>query len=73
MMIPRDIPDVLGMKLPAAVSLLKAAGLSYKENLIKPVGRFAKTGGVPRVVRQRRFEDGDVLLDICNVEEMLEG
>ena len=67
-----DIPDVLGMKLPAAVSLLKAAGLSYTENILRPVGKFAKTEGTPRVVRQRNGEDGTVFLDVCNVEELLE-
>lgn len=40
----RRIPDVAGLKLPAAVELLDAAGVSYKVEELKPQGvrRIAK-------------------------------
>ena len=38
MMQRRGIPDVVGLKLPAAVALLDAAGVSYTEEKLEPVG-----------------------------------
>ena len=42
----RIIPDVVGLKLPAAVALLDAAGVSYTEEKLEPpdTGRKKKAG-----------------------------
>ena len=46
MMQERIIPDVVGLKLPAAVALLDAAGVSYTEEKLEPpdTGRKKKAG-----------------------------
>lgn len=67
-------PDVLGMKMPAAVEILDAAGISHNEEILRPVkmGRnSAETAEeiIMRVVRQRWNENGDVTLTICGVTD----
>ena len=52
-------PDVLGMKMPAAVEILDAAGISHNEQISAPVkmGRHAGDAsgdnGPLRVIRQK--------------------
>ena len=63
------IPDVLGMKMPAAASLLEAAGVSYTTEFLRPLRRPVENG-VPRVVKQIEKPDGTVHLSVCDVQEI---
>ena len=67
-------PDVLGMKMPAAVEILDAAGISHNEEISAPapMGRNADdaSGDWPlRVIRQKNNEDGTVTLTLCRVPD----
>ena len=67
-------PDVLGMKMPAAVEILDAAGISHNEEISAParMGRNADdaSGDWPlRVIRQKNNEDGTVMLTLCRVPD----
>ncbi len=68
-------PDVLGMKMPAAVEILDAAGISHNEEISAPVklGRHAddaSCGDRPlRVIRQKWNEDGTATLTVCEVPD----
>ena len=63
------IPDVLGMKMPAAASLLDAAGVSYTTEFLRPLRRPVENG-VQRVVQQKEMPDGTVQLSVCDVQEI---
>lgn len=63
------IPDVLGMKMPAAASLLDAAGVSYTTEFLRPLRRPVENG-VARVVKQKENPDGTLVLTICDVQEI---
>lgn len=68
-------PDVLGMKMPAAVEILDAAGISHNEQISAPVkmGRHADDasgGDWPlRVIRQKYDQDGNVTLTLCRIPD----
>ena len=64
-------PDVLGMKMPAAVEILDAAGISHNEQISAPVkmGRHAGDNGPLRVIRQKYDQDGSVTLTLCRVPD----
>lgn len=68
-------PDVLGMKMPAAVEILDAAGISHNEQISAPVkmGRHAgyasDDNGPLRVIRQKYDQDGSVTLTLCRVPD----
>ncbi len=66
------IPDVLGMKMPAAASLLDAAGVSYTTEFLSPL-RKPVENGVARVIRQKELSDGTLLLSVCDVQEIIGG
>ena len=63
-----NIPDVCGMKMPAAANALDAAGVSYSTEILRPA-RGSVENGMPRVVRQVALPDGTVRLSICDVPE----
>ena len=68
-------PDVLGMKMPAAVEILDAAGISHNEQISAPakMGRHADDASGDdwplRVIRQRFDLDGNVTLTLCRVPD----
>ena len=66
-----NVPDVLGMKMPAAVSLLEAAGISYHTVILKPVVKFPEedTDAPMRVIRQSDGKNGSITLYLCAVSE----
>ena len=65
-------PDVLGMEMPAAASILDRAGISYNEVLLQPFGREAdRVSQAPlRVIRQTENQDGSFTLDVCRVPDI---
>ena len=68
----RSIPDVTGMKMPAAAELLDAAGVSYTAEVIKPHAVRIKENekeGVMRVVRQRYTPEDTLILSVCSIYE----
>lgn len=66
-----NIPDVLGMNIPAAAKILDAAGISHTEEILKPVKRGSEDLGNAqmRVIRQINGEDGIVKLSVCAVSD----
>ncbi len=67
-------PDVLGMKMPAAVEILDAAGISHNEEISAPVkmgrhGDDAVCERPMRVIRQKWNEDGTATLTVCEVPD----
>ncbi len=67
-------PDVLGMKIPAAVEILDAAGISHNEEISTPVklGRHGDDAACERpmrVIRQKWNEDGTATLTVCEVPD----
>lgn len=67
----KNIPDVLGMNIPAAAKILDAAGISHTEEILKPVkrGDDASSDAQMRVIRQINCDDGSVKLSVCAVAE----
>ena len=66
--------DVIGMKVPAAVEILDAAGISHNEEFLKSVQAIkniqdVSCGWPQRVIRQIYNEDGSVTLTICGVKD----
>ena len=61
-------PDVLGMKMPAAVEILDAAGISHNEQ-ISHAGDASDDNGPLRVIRQKYDQDGSVTLTLCRVPD----
>ena len=70
----KKTPDVLGMKMPAAVSLLDAAGISYHKEILRPVKKQEEPedpAAPYRVVRQKSCPDGSVILFVCRIPDTI--
>ena len=68
----RILPDVAGLKMPAAAEILGAAGVSYRIEELRPhaVRRTeSEKEGEMRVVRQRETADHTLILSICSIYE----
>lgn len=73
-------PDVIGMKIPAAVEILDAAGISHNELIIRPLkaGRpndadeQAMEKWPLRVIRQTCDDNGNVMLTLCRIADEAE-
>ena len=77
----RILPDVAGLKMPAAdgkmrmtdvAEILGAAGVSYRIEELRPhaVRRTeSEKEGEMRVVRQRETADHTLILSICSISE----
>lgn len=63
-----NIPDVIGMKMPAAAKLFEAAGVSYDTEILRPVKPAAEAGEL-RVIRQTVTGESSVRLSLCEVYE----
>ncbi|MCI8284126.1 MAG: hypothetical protein HFE90_02500 [Firmicutes bacterium] len=63
-----NIPDMIGMKMPAAAKLFEAAGVSYDTEILKPVKPAAEPGTL-RIIRQVRTGENSVRLSLCEVYE----
>lgn len=68
----KKTPDVLGMKMPAAIRILDAAGISYHKEILEPLKKQEACGSASpfRVVRQQVREDGSVVLSLCRVPDV---
>lgn len=64
------IPDVLGMKMPAAAKLLDAAGISYIEKKLKPLKDESVSGHPLRVIRQNNLSEKTTELFVCSVPDI---
>ncbi len=77
----QKIPDILGMKMPAAARVLAAAGICYHTELTEYVlpprrkeAEADKRSEMPfevaeRVVRCTLNEDGSLQLKVCKIKE----
>ncbi len=68
-----EIPDVVGLKMPAAAGILGAAGVSYIVEELRPHGIRIKENeeqeGEMRVVRQKETTDHTLILSVCRIYE----
>ena len=66
------IPDVVGLKMPAAAEILGAAGVSYTVEELRPHA-VRKTEnekeGEMRVVRQQETTGHTLILSVCSIYE----
>lgn len=74
----RTIPDVVGLKMPAAAEILGAAGVSYTVEELRPHAVRTReiqkeTESEMRVVRQKYTTEDTLILSVCSIYEQTPG